>query len=169
LEKLIVDVRNGIATRRVLVIGYGNTLRGDDGVGQHVALAVAKWNVPGLTVMTVHQLTAELAEPIASAKLAVFVDAKVAALGDLVEVHALQSANTDLSIGHTCDPRSLLALASAIYGRQPSAWVVSVPAADFSVREGLSATASRGVTLALARIAELIGASDRTSSERNAG
>jgi hydrogenase maturation protease len=166
LERLIVDDRDGIGARRVLVIGYGNTLRGDDGVGQHVALAVSKWNVPGLSVMSVHQLTAELAEPIARAELALFVDAKMTAPGDLVEIHPLQSSNTASSIGHTSDPRCLLALADAVYGRQPAAWLISVPAADLSVRDGLSATASRAAKLALAHIAELIGADSRTSAER---
>ena len=31
----------------LLVIGYGNTLRGDDGVGPRVAEAVEKLNLPG--------------------------------------------------------------------------------------------------------------------------
>jgi hydrogenase maturation protease len=165
LERLIVDDRNGIAARRVLVIGYGNTLRGDDGVGEHVALAVSKWNVPGLSAMSVHQLAVELAEPIARAELAIFVDAKIAAPGDLVEIHPLQSLNPVSSIGHTSDPRCLLALADGVYGRHPAAWLISVPAADFGVRDGLSATASRGAEMALARIAELIGANNRTPSD----
>ena len=153
-----MDVRNGIAARPVLVIGYGNTLRGDDGVGQHVALAVSKWNVPGLSAMSVHQLTAELAEPIASAELVIFVDAKFTAPGDLVKIQPIHSSSTAFNIGHTSDPRCLLALADAVYGRIPPAWLVSVPAADFSMRDGLSATASRGAKLAVARIGELIGA-----------
>jgi hydrogenase maturation protease len=158
LEKLIVDVRNRTAERRVLLIGYGNTLRGDDGVGQHLALAVSTWNVPGLSAMSVHQLTDELAEPIAKAELVIFVDAKIAAPSDLVEIQPLQSSDTASNIGHTSDPRCLLALADAVYGRQPAAWLVTVPAVDFSVRDGLSAVASRGAKLALARIADLIGA-----------
>ncbi len=30
----------------VLVIGYGNTLRSDDGVGQRVATLVEEWELP---------------------------------------------------------------------------------------------------------------------------
>jgi hydrogenase maturation protease len=155
---LIVDGRVGIATRKILVIGYGNTLRGDDAVGQHVALAVSNWNVPGVTAMAVHQLTPELAEPLSTADLALFVDAKLAGERDLVEARTLAPSRTLGLTGHTIDPQALLSLASAVFGQHPAAWLVSVPAVDFSLREGLSATASRGAADALARVAALIAA-----------
>jgi len=47
---------------RVLVIGYGNTLRGDDGLGQRAAEALAQRALPdGVEVLSCHQLTIELA------------------------------------------------------------------------------------------------------------
>ncbi len=64
------------AARGVLVIGYGNTLRGDDGVGQLVAVAVSKWQLPGVIALERHQLTAELAEPLSRAAIAIFVDSQ---------------------------------------------------------------------------------------------
>ena len=39
---------------KTLVIGYGNTLRSDDGVGRHVALAVSSWGLPGLESIAVY-------------------------------------------------------------------------------------------------------------------
>jgi Ni,Fe-hydrogenase maturation factor len=59
-----------------LVIGYGNDLRGDDGAGPRVAELVRGWRLPGLTAIAVRQLTPELAEPLASAEFALFVDAR---------------------------------------------------------------------------------------------
>jgi hydrogenase maturation protease len=44
----------------LLVIGYGNELRSDDGVGPRVARAVAEWRLPGVEAIAVHQLTLEL-------------------------------------------------------------------------------------------------------------
>jgi hydrogenase maturation protease len=156
-----VDGRDGIATRNIVVIGYGNTLRGDDAVGQHVALAVSNWNVLGLTGVAVHQLTCDIAELLSRADLAIFVDAKLAGEPDLVEVRMLDPSNTPGLAGHTSDPRALLSLASAVFGHHPPSWLVSVPAVDFSLREGLSATAARGAADALARVAALIGADDQ--------
>src|SRR5690242_12833541 len=67
---------------RVLVIGYGNPLRGDDGVGWHAAEALAKSlqdeeRVPAERVMVLacHQLTLELAEPLSRVERVIFIDA----------------------------------------------------------------------------------------------
>ena len=60
---------------RWLVIGYGSDLRGDDGLGRRAALAVAALEMAGATVMSVHQLTPELAEPLAGVDGAIFLDA----------------------------------------------------------------------------------------------
>ena len=156
-----MDSHHRVATRNILVIGYGNTLRGDDGAGQHVALAASNWKVPGLAVEAVHQLTPDLAEPLSRADLAIFVDARLSRDGESVDVDPLDPSDTVGPDGHTSDPRSLLAIASAVFGHHPSAWLVSVPAVDFSLREGLSATASRGAAGALARVADLIAADDQ--------
>ena len=40
----------------ILVIGYGNTLRSDDGVGPHIAQEVAAQGWPSVCSITVHQL-----------------------------------------------------------------------------------------------------------------
>jgi hydrogenase maturation protease len=150
------------ASDTMLVIGYGNSLRTDDGVGPHVATAVASWRVPGLVSMAVHQLTPELTELLASAKLAIFVDARLASVGETVEILPLALSVESTIYGHACDPRSLLALARAMYGRTPKGWLVTVPATDFCLGEGLSKTASQGAQQALCRIAALVGAGLRS-------
>jgi len=58
-----------------LLIGYGNTLRSDDGAGQKIANIVSEWNLPQWRSLSVHQLTPELALDIAQADLVIFVDA----------------------------------------------------------------------------------------------
>ena len=63
----------------LLVIGYGNTLRRDDGVGPHVAEAIAALALPGVEALVCPLLTPELAEAIARARRVVFVDAMVTA------------------------------------------------------------------------------------------
>jgi hydrogenase maturation protease len=47
-----------------LIIGYGNPLREDDGVGWQVADQLLKNSEGSIKVLTAHQLTPELAEPI---------------------------------------------------------------------------------------------------------
>ena len=49
-------------------------------------------------------------------------------------------------------------LAAAVFGRCPPAWLVSVPAEDFCLRERFSTTALRGAADALVRVAALTDA-----------
>jgi len=156
-----MDGRLPGAGDKIVVIGYGNSLRTDDGVGPRVATAVALWEMPGLVSVAVHQLTPELAELLALAELAIFVDARLASGGETVEILPLELSVEQGVHGHVCDPRSLLALARAMHGRTPQSWLVTVPATNFSLGEGLSITARHGAEQALDRIAALVGASLR--------
>jgi hydrogenase maturation protease len=143
-----------------LVIGYGSPLRGDDAAGQEVAAAVASWGLPDVQGLAVHQLTPELAVPLARARLAVFVDAYPAPGGGAVNVERLGRACGPAALGHTGDPRFLLGLARALYGRRPPAWLVTVPGVDFGFREALSPAARDGVQDALRRVAQLLRAAE---------
>jgi hydrogenase maturation protease len=76
----------------VVVIGYGNTLRGDDGAGPAVAQAIADRALPGVRSLAVPQLTPELAEIVAEANLVVFVDAALMAEDDGIRAVSVQPA-----------------------------------------------------------------------------
>jgi hydrogenase maturation protease len=155
------------AGERIVVIGYGNRLRTDDGAGPHVASAVASWELPGLVSLAVHQLTPELTDLLASAKLAIFVDARLTSVEESVLILPLELSVDSGIYGHICDPRSLLALTQAIYRRTPQSWLITVPAADFSLGEGLSKTANQGAERALDRIAALVGGGLLETSPRS--
>jgi hydrogenase maturation protease len=139
----------------ILVIGYGNTLRSDDGAGPRVALDLASRDCPGISAIAVHQLTPELADPLAAADLAIFVDARRADGKQTVELMLIEPAKGMRSAGHASDPQALIALARAVFGRAPECWLVTVPAAEFSLGEGLSAIAACGVAEAIERIIAL--------------
>jgi hydrogenase maturation protease len=133
------------STGAVLVIGYGNEGRGDDGIGPCVAEAIAAANYPGVRVVTVAQLMPELAAELAAARLAVFVDARADSARSGVETTRITAHETTDWSTHTADPRSLLALSGAIYGRQPEAWLVTVPGQDFGFGVVLSPLARENV------------------------
>jgi hydrogenase maturation protease len=139
-----------------IVIGYGNDLRGDDAAGPLVAAAVAAWELPGVRALAVHQLMPELAEAIAAADLAIFVDACADCEPADIDVRRIEPGNVDTALGHTGDPRALLALAMSIYGRCPPAWSIDVPARNFAFGAGLSPSTARGVVAALEPIRSLL-------------
>jgi hydrogenase maturation protease len=138
-------------TPRLLVIGYGNELRGDDAVGPTVAAAVEAMKLEGVRVLVCQQLTPELAEPVSQAGAVVLVDAVVS--GDcIVQARELAPVDGNGILTHAGDPRSLLGLARSLYGRCPRSWWITIPIESTTLGERLSATAAQGAALALAEV-----------------
>lgn len=133
-----------------LVIGIGNSTRSDDGVGPQV-VAVLEVLAPSASYRTVHQLTPELVEEIAEARLVVFVDASVDATTLSVTPINASVANQG---SHTTSPGALLHLTQQLYGRGPElALQVAIPASDFGFGEALSPATARWARLAVSEIA----------------
>jgi len=132
----------------VLVIGYGNTLRGDDGAGVIVA-GRARDLVEGVDVVTAHQLNPEHAEAVAEHPCVVFVDASVRrqSLGvSRVSPHEhAQGGST-----HVLSPDEILTLAREVYHHVPDrALLLEIPALSMEFGDGLTPAASAGVEEAL--------------------
>jgi len=140
----------------LLVIGYGNPLRCDDGVGPKVAEAIAELNLPGVRTLTCHQLSPEYAEPIAQARMVVFVDAAVDAPKD-VQLRKLEPGKSSQLMAHSADPRTMLALARDVFGHCPEAWWLTVPAVKLGFGEDLSPVTRDGFEVALEQIRTLAG------------
>ena len=138
----------------MLLIGYGNELRSDDGVGPKVAAAVEQMNLPGVQVIACHQLAPELAEIVSQARRVVFVDAAVDEPRE-VRFRPLQPAESSQLMAHAADPKTLLAMARDVYGRYPEAWWLTIPAVNLEFGEQLSPRTRQGFEIALARIQEL--------------
>ncbi|BAZ33178.1 hypothetical protein NIES4074_56880 [Cylindrospermum sp. NIES-4074] len=140
----------------VMVIGYGDDLRSDDGIGQRVANAIESWRLSTVQSLAVHQLTPELAATLASADLAIFVDASTKAEAVDVQVRSLLPPVTHLVNEHLADPRSLLALTQSLYGHCPAAWWVTIPGINFEFGDRISPTAEQGIAIALVKIIHIL-------------
>jgi len=139
---------------KLLVIGYGNTLRGDDGVGPRVAEAVGKLNLPGVRTLVCQQLSPEHADPISRVRKVVFVDAAVDAPNQ-VQFRKLEPGETSQLMAHAADPRTMLALARDVFGHAPEAWWLTIPAVNLDFGEKLSPETEAGFHEALRRIQSL--------------
>ena len=130
-----------------LLIGWGNELLGDDAAGRRVAQAVEAEGVPGVDVIDIHQLTPEVALHLTRADRAVFVDAcpEVKDGAILVERIYPSEGAKHPGVGHTGRPEDLLAMTAELYGAQPEAWLIAVPARSFEASEPLSECAETGV------------------------
>lgn len=131
----------------VLVIGYGNVLRGDDGAGPAAAQALREKLPPQTAeVLSVHQLLPELSERLSRSGLAIFIDADWSVPAGQVRQKALTAGiDGDKVIGHHQSPQNLLNMAGQLYGRAPPAILFNVGAASFGYQEGLSTPVRRAI------------------------
>jgi hydrogenase maturation protease len=114
----------------MLVIGYGNPLRCDDGLGQYLAEWLEeRWKRAMFITST--QLTPELAEPISRAERVVFLDARVGDIPGMVTCENVQPLPANGAFTHNVTPSSLLAAAHELYGASPLAILITVTAASF--------------------------------------
>jgi hydrogenase maturation protease len=139
----------------VLVIGYGNTLRGDDAAGVHAAELIAQRH-PEITCVYLHQLVPELAEQIADCDIVFFIDAQK----DITETNArlvAPSVEADQPRTHFISPESLLALSQQLFQHLPAkAYVVGIPASQFEFSEELSALTKKAVEESVVLIESLL-------------
>ncbi len=142
-------------TKPILLIGYGNDLRSDDGAGRKVADSVAAWGLSQVETRSLHQLTPDLAPALSEVDLAIFVDAGAQPLKQ-VQVHALAPEDSGATTTHSANPGRLLFLAQTLYGRHPKAYWLVLPAENFELGETVSALAQRGIDEALNKVRELI-------------
>lgn len=158
--------------RPVLVIGYGNTLRSDDGVGPAAAAALScDTRAFGLTVLRRHQLTPELAADVATAGRLILIDAEVpdadwSAADDggghgeaaRITVRAIEPAARDgAASSHHLDPQTLLGLAAELYGSTPRTYLLSVRGTTFEAGEELTDSVRAAVPLVVEAALELAG------------
>ena len=139
---------------KVLIIGYGNPLRSDDGLGWHASRIIArKLAGHNAQVITCHQLTPELAEPLSQSSHAVFIDADTE--GEPGEIHWREiepQAPSASALTHTCSPAGLLSSAERLYGRCPQAIAVTVTAQSFDFGDSLSPVVSAALPKVVERV-----------------
>jgi hydrogenase maturation protease len=159
------------APRTLLLVGYGNDSRRDDGVAAHIlrgllATLGVDAHIGGeydvdcgarLKAMFLHQLAPELAEVAAAYDTVVFIDAHV----DTVEWDPVSWRPVDAVVeagmlGHHLKPGVIVALAETLYGRRPTAYLLSVLGHDFDFGEILSAETADLAEQAVARLQELV-------------
>jgi len=153
--------------KRMLVIGYGNPYRRDDGVALVVVnrLRTCQGRPPleegmdgleeleeELDAIFLQQLTPELAEIIVQYEEVIFVDAHMGEYPELLREVTLEPAARPAIVSHHLHPEALLALAEALWGRAPQARLLSIRGYDFDFGTELSSQTQEGSERVVARI-----------------
>jgi hydrogenase maturation protease len=143
-----------------LIVGYGNSLRQDDGFGLAVARQIATIdNLDSTEVIACHQLTPELIEPVSNADFVIFVDASLNRPSDQLKfVTLLNTSSTAFqpAFTHHLSPQTILAGARILYQRTPQAWLLTASAKALTLGEELSAEVEALVPQAVGLILEKI-------------
>lgn len=143
----------------ILVIGYGNPMRSDDGFGLR-AVEQLKKDVRDRDVEIVgcQQLTPELAERIAKVDLALFVDADTDGVSGTMHTRQLvpvRDPNSHTMVHHL-DPAGLLGLTQALYKKAPRAMLLTVTGECFGFGTQLSSEVAKALPGVVHHIEEII-------------
>ncbi len=140
---------------KTLVIGYGNTLRCDDGAGIAIAEAVEKECLEGVEVRTCQQLHVELIGEFSHYDRIILADASVE--GEEVDLRKIYPTSQNyMASSHHLGPELLLRLAEITHLGNPELYLCMVRGKSFDYGEALSEEAARRTRAAADKIKNLI-------------
>lgn len=162
------------AEESVLVLGWGNPGRRDDGLGPRLVDWLGALGIPGVHAETAYQLQVEHAETVAGADVVVFVDADAEGPAPFL-ARPLEPAGRPAFSTHALTPGTVLALAAELYGARPRAVLLGIRGYAFDgFGERLTHRAEQNLRAARVWIAAALappadGIDEATADGRNAG
>lgn len=144
MEKAVPRASND----KVLVIGYGNPGRKDDGLGPALATSIERLDLPGVTVDSGYQLSVEDAAAVAEHDVVVFADATCTG-DEAFSFQALEPGEIVTFSTHSVQPAGVLALARELFAAYTAGYVLAIRGYAFDeFGEGLSADARANLAAA---------------------
>jgi hydrogenase maturation protease len=151
-----------------LVIGYGNPMRGDDGVGPVLAERLSDrlptWEAEQVKCISCMQLMPELANEMAAARRVIFVDASMDIQPGHVTIRRVTGKPPGYSFSHHLTPGAMLDLCWRAFNAAPDAWVVAIGAESTQIGDVLSLLAAQAVDRLTGHLAYRLERQVRNSS-----
>lgn len=144
-----------MSEKGILIYGYGNPGRQDDGLGPAVAEAIEKDGIPGVDSDANYQLNVEDAAEIAEFEKVIFVDASKNQDSEL-SFKKLEAAQEIAFTSHSVSPQSVLAICEEHFGKSPEVWLLGVRGYSFEMLEGLTPQGTKNLNDAVAFVRTLI-------------
>jgi hydrogenase maturation protease len=136
---------------RILVLGYGNPGRQDDGLGPALAIAIERLALPNVTAHENYQLVIEDALDVAEHDVVWFVDASKAGPTPYF-VSDLSPSPSIAFTSHAVEPEVILAIARAYFGGAPRAFLLGIRGYAFEFVEELTSGARNNLDSAFAML-----------------
>lgn len=144
--------------KNVLVVGYGNSLRSDDGLGLYAVREIQKKIArPEIEFIEVAQLQPELAETISKKDFVIFIDAVMHGISGETHYELVFPSAKAPGMSHATDPETLLFAAKELYGNAPKALLATVAGECFGFGTKLSPEveiATRGLATRVTQLIE---------------
>ena len=131
-----------VATKSILVLGFGNPAREDDGIGLAIVEGIKNQDV---TVESNYQLTVEDSSTIAEHDVVIFVDASIDSAEPFAFCRVQPRRNESFST-HSILPPDVLGMAHDMFGSKAEGYMLSVRGYSFRMfTEEMSASARANV------------------------
>lgn len=154
--------------KKLLIIGYGNPDRQDDGVAWHILRAITlKLGLPApdtyedefpecgqIDFAFYLQLTPEMAEDLHAYEHVCFVDAHTGNISEPVRLIEVESEFQASPFTHHLTPQSLLSFCETLYRTKPEAALLSVRGYHFGLSQQLSEETAELVPQAVALMSD---------------
>lgn len=142
-------------TNNILLVGVGNTLRGDDGIGSYICSWIDALKIRGVQTLLTQQLDTVLLEELMKAGHIIIVDASFEGKAvDFFKVNEHEPLHGSSS--HHMSAPLLMQMAQTIYQKELSMMICAVAGYRFGMKEKLSARAKKNADKAVAIITEWI-------------
>jgi hydrogenase maturation protease len=128
----------------ILVYGYGNPGRQDDGLGPALVVRLEDDRIPGVVTDTNYQLQIEDAVAVSESDTVIFVDATES--GDAPFTFTELEPSVEIAFTtHTVSPGSVLALCQDMYRKKVRAYVLAIRGYGWEFMEKLTPVAEKNL------------------------
>ena len=138
--------------KKILIYGYGNPGRQDDGLGAMFVELMDEWiakeQITNVYTDCNYQLNVEDCATIADYDTVIFVDASVADIENYKLEEVLPNDATIEFTRHAVSASYVLDLCQKIYNKHPKAFVLHIKAYEFEFIEGITTKASENLNAA---------------------
>jgi hydrogenase maturation protease len=124
-------LKQAVDIMKILVIGFGNPGRLDDGLGPVAAAEVEKWDLEDVGVDADYQLTVEHGGDAAAYDYVIFVDASVKGSGPF----SFESVDVEESLrfsSHSVSPGGVIGIAQSLFGADTKGFTLGIRGYEFN-------------------------------------
>lgn len=127
---------------KILIYGYGNPGRQDDGLGNHMVDVMRQWaeenNNYILDFDSNYQLNIEDADRIKDKEVVIFVDASVEDITDYCITKVYPDSNSIEFTMHACSPSFVSKLCGDIFKKTPFIYLLHLKGYEYELKEGIT-------------------------------